>query len=369
MLVQYVRRYTLFAIAFSSAIVVSMHAQTKYVYVTNETTSNISVYSVDATTGQLYSAGTVATASRPHWIQFSPSGAFAYVVSDDGTTANLTIYAVTSATGGLTQVNTVALNPGTFPTLKLSPSGSYLVLTDGRNDQVNTYSLNQTTGAATLSSTSASLNIPWSVAFGSNQYAYVVGNGNQLTIIPMSLTSTSTTTATSLSVRSSAASPGSKVPVAQMAIAHPNGRVLYVTDPIGGTLSPFSINSAGSLTALGSPVEMGVSSSDSVIDPTGKFLYTGDWRTGRIAGFSLDSNGVPTALAGSPFATRLITTSQRGGGIALAISSSGQFLYATSSDTNQITGFTIDRSSGALSPISGLLLPTGGHPFRVVAAP
>jgi len=369
MLVQSVRRYPLFVMALSLALGATMQAQTKYLYVTNETTSNISVFSVDASTGQLYAAGTIQTASMPHWIQFSPSGAFAYVVSDDGNAASLTTYAVNPATGGLIQTGSLSLMAATFPTPKITPSGNYLVLTDGRNDQVNTYSLNQTTGAPTRLSTSTSPNTPWSVAFGSDQYAYVVGNGNQLTPLSINNITGSTTPSLSLSVRSSSASPSSKSPSAQMATVHPNGKVLYVTDPIGRTLSSFSINSAGTLTAIGSPVATGVSSSDTVVDPAGKFLYTGDWSSGRIAGFSLDSIGVPTAMSGSPFPTPLITASQRGGGIAVAIDSSGQFLYATSSETNQITGFRIDGTSGALSQISGSLLSTGGNPFRVVAAP
>ncbi len=369
MLVQCVRHHSYLAIALFLAFGASIHAQTKYLYVTNETTSNISVYSVDRTTGQLYTAGTITTASMPHWIQFSPSGAFAYVVSDDGITASLATYAVNSATGGLKQTSSLFLQPATFPTPKVTPLGSYLVLTDGRNDQVNTYSLNQTTGAPTQASTSTSLNTPWSVAFGSNLYAYVVGNGNELTPFFINQTIGSTTASTPMLVRSLTASRSFKSPHAQMATVHPNGNVLYVTDPIGGTLSSFSINSLGALTALGSPVATGVNSSDTVVDSGGKFLYTGDWGSGRIAGFSLDSNGVPTAMVGSPFPTPLITPSQRGGGVAIAIDSSGQFLYATSSESNQITGFRIDRTSGALSQIPGLLLSTGGNPFRVVAAP
>jgi len=368
-LVQSVRRYSPFAFALSLAFGATMQAQTKYLYVTNETTSNISVYSVDATTGQLYTAGTVKTASMPHWIQFNPSGAFAYVVSDDGNTANLTTYAVNSATGGLKQTSSLSLMPGTFPTPKMTPSGNYLILTDGRNDQVNTYSLNQTTGAPTQASTATSLNTPWSVAFGASQYAYVIGNGNELTVVSMNQTTGSTTPSTPVPVRPSTASTSFKSPSAQMVTVHPNGKVLYVTDPIGRTLSYFSINSAGSLTAIGSPVATGVSSSDTVVDPAGKFLYSGDWSSGRIAGFSLASNGVPTAMAGSPFSTPLITASQRGGGVAIAIDSSGQFLYATSSESNHITGFRINGTSGALSQILGLLLSTGGNPFRVVAAP
>lgn len=65
----------------------------------------------------------------------------------------------------------------------------------------------------------------------------------------------------------------------------------------------------------------------------------------------------------------MMTPNERGGGMAIAIDSTGQFLYATSSDTNQINGFHIDSTSGSLTQIPGVLLSTGGHPFRVVAAP
>lgn len=275
------------------------HAQTKYLYVTNETTSNISVYSVNVTTGQLNTTGTVATSPMPHWIQFSPSGNFAYVVSDDGNAASLTTYAVNTSSGGLTQVGSLALTPATFPTPKISPSGTMLLLTDGRNDQVNQYSLDQTTGAPALVKTSSSPNIPWSVAFSSNQ-AFVVGNGNNLMVLPLNQTAVSASTGAPSALRPSTPAANLKSPSAQMAFMHPKIQVMYITDPIGQTISSFTVSSAGSTTSLGAPVGIGVSPSDTAIDPGGKFLYVSDWSTGRIAALSLNSSGVPTLMTGSP---------------------------------------------------------------------
>lgn len=363
------RRSIYLAMALFGVMSATSYAQTKFLYVTNETTSNISVFSVDSTTGQLYADATVATRPMPHWIQFSPSGSFAYVVADDGNAASLTTYAVNAANGNLTQTSSLALTPATFSTLRILPSGAYLILTDGRNDQFSVYRLDQTTGAPTLVSTSSSPNTPWSVAVGPGPYAYVAGNGNNLTMFSLNQTTGSTTAIPPIVLRVTTTPENLHVPTAQLVVLHPNGNVLYAADPVARTLSSFSVSSSGVIIPLGAAVNTGVSGSDIVISPNGEFLYVGDWSKGFIAGFSLNSIGNPTALAGSPFLTPFVTPNSRGAGVSLAIDSFGQFLYATSYDSGQITSFRIDQTSGALSQIAGSLLPTGGSPFRVVAAP
>ena len=86
-------------------------------------------------------------------------------------------------------------------------------------------------------------------------------------------------------------------------------------------------------------------------------------------GLKANSDGSLSALQATPTITPFVTKTSRGGNIILTADPSGKFLYAISADTNQITGYSIDQSSGALTQIPGLLLKTGTSPSRAVFAP
>ena len=106
------------------------------------------------------------------------------------------------------------------------------------------------------------------------------------------------------------------------------------------------------------------------IHPSGHYLYVGNWYLARIGAFSIGGSGGLAPVNGTPLNTPFVSAPKPGGSVSLAIDPSGQFLYAVSTESNQITGFSINQNTGALSQLGGpLLLPTGKHPFRVVVSP
>jgi len=142
------------------------------------------------------------------------------------------------------------------------------------------------------------------------------------------------------------------------AVIDPSGKYLLVTNNFGGNVSVYSIDpSSGALSEVaGSPFPANSNPAEILITPSGKFVYVTNPGIGMITAFSF-SNGVLTKVPGSPF-----PSAPGGGAFGLAVDGSERFLYVAnpsasnpppSSTTGNVSGFNIDPSSGALSPIQG----------------
>lgn len=151
-----------------------------------------------------------------------------------------------------------------------------------------------------------------------------------------------------------------------------NNNFLYVA--LAGTANPnnkivaFSIDqTSGVLTTL--PTSPFVTGSDPlyiafvpVTSVAGQaFLYTANNQDGTISAFTADDNtGALTPINGSPYAAGTSV-----GGLAttpIYASTGNPFLYASNPQSQTITGYTIDGSTGALSPVPGSPFPAGNSP-------
>ena len=140
-------------------------------------------------------------------------------------------------------------------------------------------------------------------------------------------------------------------------VASLNGQ-LYVSDFLNDAVDGFSINaSSGALTAVtGSPFAVGSTppGAGGLTAPQDGYLYVTDLNAGTVAGFQYDfSNGTLTPVPGSPFPS--------GDTPVQAVQAGGLFLYV--SDLNDsaggISAFAINQQNGSLSPIFGSPFPTG----------
>jgi 6-phosphogluconolactonase len=153
-----------------------------------------------------------------------------------------------------------------------------------------------------------------------------------------------------------------------LAAASPSGKFLFVPDACNDTVLVYGIDqTTGALTAVaGSPFATGATGhliEQPVVDSTGKFLYVPTTQSDQIFGFTIAANGSLAAITGSPFAA--------GGGESLTIVPSGKFLYEADSggSNGTILGFSINATSGALTPISGPPFNLSSQPKFIVASP
>jgi 6-phosphogluconolactonase (cycloisomerase 2 family) len=141
------------------------------------------------------------------------------------------------------------------------------------------------------------------------------------------------------------------------AVIDPSGKYLLVTNNFGGNVSVYSIDaSSGALADVaGSPFPANSNPAEILITPSGKFVYVTNPGIGMVTAFTF-SNGVLSQVPTSPVFSGA-------GASGLAVDGSEKFLYVAnpsasnpqpfSSTTGNVSGFNINASTGALTPILG----------------
>ena len=129
-------------------------------------------------------------------------------------------------------------------------------------------------------------------------------------------------------------------------------RFAYVSNSDSNTITAYKMDSSnGALTAItGSPTGTVNAPLGLALSPSGELLAVGNLNGGGISVFRINkSSGVITAVVGSPFPTT-------GGGFPArsVFHTSGRFLYAglMTSSSSDISGFTVDAVTGALTPLA-----------------
>ena len=138
--------------------------------------------------------------------------------------------------------------------------------------------------------------------------------------------------------------------------------LVIVSNMSSNDVSVYAVGGAGGLTPVpGSPFAAGAAPSSSA---TGnylplKYVYVANSQSNDISGYSIDdTTGTLTALAGSPSPTGVLP-------LPVAVSSGGMFLYVANDGSNTLSAYSIDHSTGALTPVSGSPFAVGQSPTAV----
>ena len=144
----------------------------------------------------------------------------------------------------------------------------------------------------------------------------------------------------------------------------PSNRFAYVANSGSHDVSAYSINmSTGALTFIGS-APAGLNPISVAVAPSGRFLYVAN-QNGGVSAFrinattgALTSVGPDVAAGGEPF--------------SVIVDPTGRFVYVTSGHpaniTNDVHAFSIDATTGALTPIPvNPVVPAPGTDARFIA--
>jgi 6-phosphogluconolactonase (cycloisomerase 2 family) len=85
----------------------------KFAYVTNQTSNDVSAYTINSTTGALTSVGVFAAGTLPLSVTVDPSGKFAYVANTQS--ANVSAYTINTTTGALSEIPGGPFDSGAGP--------------------------------------------------------------------------------------------------------------------------------------------------------------------------------------------------------------------------------------------------------------
>lgn len=272
-------------------------------------------------------------------VNCTQAGRFAYVANQGSN--DISALAIDSTSGVLTPIaGSPFASTGTGPVaVAVDPNETYLYVVNNGSNDVSVYSIDYTTGALTLSLASiATGNAPTSVVIDpTDQYLYVTNSSDN------------TVSAFTLSSGVATAITGSPYAVGTTPFAlktDPGGNFLYVTNFADGTVSVFAIGEGtGELTAIsGSPFGAGAGSVAIAIDPAGTFAYVANETAATISSYSINSTtGALVAVPGSPFGTGTSPES-------LAVNPAGNFLYAANvTSKDDIAAYAITPSTGAIT--------------------
>ncbi|MGA7157027.1 MAG: beta-propeller fold lactonase family protein [Acidobacteriaceae bacterium] len=161
-------------------------------------------------------------------------------------------------------------------------------------------------------------------------------------------------------------------------VADPLGRFAYVANLVSNasdlsTISSFTINPTTGVLTPTSPatVPTGWFPQAIAIDPKGRFVYTANSDDATVSMFTINqTSGVLTPTSPATVSTALPSQLLSDPSF-ITVDPTGQFVYVTDSLSNGAAVFmyTINQTTGLLTPTSPATVQTGGLPFGVKVSP
>jgi 6-phosphogluconolactonase (cycloisomerase 2 family) len=339
-------------------------------------------YSINATGGYLtpLTGSPFASVTGAGGMSFTTNGNFAFAAGSFYGSNQVESFSVNATTGALTSIGTQP--SGNVPCGQaIVPSNKFFYVPDCEvTGTIYGYSVNTTTGALTALAGS-----PFS-GHENNAGAFVHPNGKFLLVegwansannynAPVSVYTINATTGALAEVPGSPFAGGGNA-YADVTATDPTGRFIFVamgpSQTNTGVLLGYSINlTTGALSPLpGSPYTIGSFPTSVVVDPTGKYLYVSNNGSGPTA-YTFSINSSTGAL------TQIDQQGTQGAGgnyVALAtgtapVTYTPSFAYVTNQTSKSISEFTINDSTGALTAVAGSPLADSNGPQAVAASP
>jgi 6-phosphogluconolactonase len=322
-----------------------------FVYV-GSTNGQISIYTLDATTGVLTFVKSVAAGNYPSFAAVDPTSTHLYAVNEPD--AKVASFSIDQKTGDLTFLNRVASGGDGPAFISVDHSGKYVLVAnyDGGTTSVfpimgdgsfGTSTDSKKTGEGThMFITDAANKFAFVMTLGSDtvwQYAFDASNG---TMTPNSAPTVKT--------------PAGAGP--RHLAFHPNGKFAYLLAETKYTLSAYSYNATnGQLTSLNNSLSLlppganaaGNSGAEVVVAPSGNFVYGSNRGNDSIATFSID---------GTSGKITYVTATPSGGNSprSFTVSPDGK-LMLVANESGNVTSFSVNPASGALTKLKSIDVP------------
>src|SRR5262249_3690086 len=148
----------------------------------------------------------------------------------------------------------------------------------------------------------------------------------------------------------------------------PTGRFAYVANNGSANVSTYTVNTtSGVLTSMGAPVAAGSGPFSVAVDPSGEFAYVLNNSADNISLYSIDASTGALSSAGMRSAGLNPAYIAIVGGNK-PVTRTPKFAYVTNFTTNDISGYVIDPTTGALTSV-GPAVAAGSNPASVAVDP
>jgi len=147
-----------------------------------------------------------------------------------------------------------------------------------------------------------------------------------------------------------------------------SGKFAYVANLNSNDVSAYTIDiNAGALSPVpGSPFAAGVAPFWVAVDPSSHFVFVANGcgaSCGTVSAYTIDNTtGALSPVPGSPFAAGTTPSS-------VAVDPSGKFAFVANSGSTTVSAYMIDSTTGALTPVPGSPFAAGMAPYSVVVEP
>lgn len=328
-----------------------------YLYAANQSGgSALSRMRIDSLTGNITQLGNTAVPNGAYGVEVDSTNSWVYTAA---VSANqIAGFSIDHSSGNLTAVpGSPFAAGGGVNGLGISKDSKCLIASNwsgAAGAKVTSYSINQSTGALTKVADYSGGTSPSGVGIDpQNRFVYVANYGSS----NISAYTLNTTTCT-LSFINNYASGSSPDAIS----VHPTGKYVYTGNAsAAGGVTGFSINQAtGELTLISSYVTSNATNGAGVeIDKTGSQLYVtarggGGAGAGKVWGYNINATtGVLTNI--SNWATN-------DGPNDVRILGDGKFVFTANTESNTVTVFSRDLSTGNLTPASPAFYTIGNSP-------
>ena len=331
---------------------------------TGETSKGIYAFRFDDGSGALIPIGLVAETPSPSFLTASGNGRFVFAVNELQTfggaaSGSVTSFAVDPATAKLTEIN-VQPSQGAGPChLMLDRTGGYLAVANYTGGNFALFPVNAdgrlqpatsvVAGDASEPGPSGKIvKLGHSVGFDAgNKFLVTADKGlSKMLVYRFDAAKGSLTP----NQPPSAALPPGSGP--RHFAFHPNGRWLFTIAEQAATITTFGWDQkSGSLTALSSvptrPAGFTTGSTAEIaVHPSGRFVYGSNRGHDSIAVFDVGADGALTLVEHEP--TRGQTPRN------FALDPTGKWLIAANQRSGTLAVFSIDQTTGALTPVGPL---------------
>ncbi len=280
-------------------------------YTLNAGSGALAVVTIAASNGTTPPSSPVPTGVNPTAIAIDSTGTFVFVANQGSD--SISVYTIDPTGGALTEVK--QLQPPTCTTTQAAPcprptaaapsalatTGKmlFVAMANAGVGSVATYTFDS---IGTLKDPPAS-----TTAAGVNPSAMQMDSSGKFLFVTDSVTNKVAVFSIGSSGQLSAVGTGNTGTTPVSVRVHPNGKFLYTANQGSNDVSAFSIDSSGALTKLSdTPVAPGTSPSNVTTDTSGGFLFVANRDSNNISAFSIDSSGALKAVSGSPFASVVI---------------------------------------------------------------
>lgn len=329
-------------------------------------------------------ASSIPTGFNPASVAYSPDGTYVSVANEGSNT--ISVYKVDPRTGLLIPINGTVDN-SSFPTqldpvaIRYSPRGAFATVVNRGSNTVTTYSVDPTTGALTpitgsLATSSVPTQLtPTDIAYSPDgNFASVTNRGsNAITIYKVDPTTGALTPINGTVANSSFPTQSGPVAVeyspdgAFAAVVNQDSNTVtsYRVDPNTGAFTP----STGFIGSSSTPTQ--ASPADIAYSPDGTFAAVVNRDSNTVTVYRVNqTTGLLTPITGSlatsSFPTQL---SPR----AIRFSPDGNFVAVTNFGSDTVTIYLINKETGELTPVNDSLVnssfPTQKGPIAISFSP